>query len=293
MHVPVLIKEVLHYLDPHQNENFIDATVGEGGHAIEILKKNGPNGRVLGIDLDKEQIKNANDRFKQFGERIILKNDSYANLKEVAEKIGLDSVNGILLDLGMSSWHLEKSGRGFSFMKNEPLSMNFGEKSDLTAEKIVNEWPESEMERIFKKYGEEKFSKKIAKKIAEKRKIKKISASIELVDIIKESLPVKFQGGRIHFATRVFQALRIAVNKEIDNLNQVLPKAIETLSNGGKLVVISFHSLEDRIVKIFFKEMSALGKATILTKKPIIAGPEEILNNPRARSAKLRAIVKL
>ncbi len=301
LHKPVLVKEILEYLNPKPNENFIDATIGEGGHTIEILKKNGPDGKVLGIDWDESQIKNAKENIKEFKERIILENDSYANLKEIIEKENFGSVDGILLDIGMSSWQLE-SGKGFSFMKDEPLDMRYNGEipnyksqitNELTAEKIVNEWSENEIEKILREYGEEKFSKKIAKKITEERKINKIKSTFELRDIIAEAMPKRFQHGRIHYATRTFQAIRIAVNHELDNLIEVLPKAIEILSSGGRLVVISFHSLEDRIVKNFFKKKSEEGLVKILTKKPITADQVEILINPRSRSAKLRAIMKI
>jgi len=285
-HIPVLVKEVLQYLDPKPNENFIDCTVGEGGHTAAILEKNKPNGKVLGIDLDPQA---------DLMSRLILINDSYINLQEIVEKINFKPINGILLDLGMSSVQLEKSGRGFTFLKDEPLDMRYApEITNLTAEKIINEWPEEEIKRILEEYGEEKFSRQIARKIIEERNPpaggKKIKSTFQLVEVIKKA---KFQYGRIHCATKTFQALRIAVNDELGNLKRVLPQAISVLSSGGRLVVISFHSLEDRIVKNFFKEQSEQGIVKILLKKPITASEEERGSNPRSRSAKLRAIIKL
>jgi len=277
VHVPVLTKEVIEYLDPKSNENFIDATFGGGGHALEILKRNGPRGKVLGIDWDAESVKSFEAK-----ERLILINDSYTNLKDIVKRYNL-KVNGIHLDLGMSSWHLEKSGRGFSFLKDEPLDMRYSDKNDLTAGKIVNQYSEKEIERILREYGEEKFSRKIAEKIVKARPIK---STFQLVKAIK--MPQK---GRIHWATRTFQALRIAVNDELVNLEKVLPRAVEVLASGGRLAVISFHSLEDRIVKNFFKSLSS-EDFKILTKKPIKASQEEVKDNPRSRSAKLRAIKK-
>jgi len=300
-HIPVLTKEVLEYLNPKANENFVDATVGEGGHSAAIIEKNNPNGKILGIEWDSEVYNITKSRIAEFPDRIILVNDSYINLKEIVEKENFKPVNGILLDLGMSSYQLEKSGRGFSFMKNEMLDMRYNsgnQKSKIknqnyiTAENIVNEWSQEKIEEILNDYGEERFARQIAKKIVEKRKVKKISSTFELKDIIKEAMPSKFLYGKIHFATRTFQAIRITVNEELDNLTEFLPKAIEVLSSGGRLVVISFHSLEDRIVKSFFKNKSQQGLVKILTKKPIAVSRNEVLVNPRSRSAKLRAIIK-
>jgi len=288
-HVPVLVKEVLEYLDPRPNENFIDGTVGEGGHALEILKKTSPSGKILGVDWDEKQIESSRQNLSGFADRLVLVNSSYANIKEVAEKNNFLQVNGILLDLGFSSRQLDEQGRGFSFQKDEPLDMRYSNNNDLTAEIIVNEWPEQEVEKMLKEFGEEKFSRQIAKKIADQRKIKKIKSTFELKNIVENSIPGKFQHSKINPSTRTFQALRITVNRELDNLKEFLPKSVEVLSFGGRLAVISFHSLEDRIVKKFFKEQENL---KILTKKPVEASGEEKFKNPRARSAKLRAVIK-
>jgi len=287
MHIPVLQKEVIKYLDPKPNENFIDCTVGEAGHSLAILENNVPKGKVLGIDWDKNQI----SKLKQT-ERLILISDNFSNLKEIVKKEKFNSVSGILLDLGMSSGHLEESGRGFSFLKKEPLDMRYDLENPLTAEKILNYWSESEIERILKEYGEEKFSRQIAREIVEQRKFRPIKNTVQIIEILKKVIPFKYQHQRIHFATRTFQALRIAVNSELNNLKQVLPQAVEILSPGGRLVVISFHSLEDRIVKNFLKERSETEELKILTKKPIGPGQKEIKINPRSRSAKLRAAIK-
>ena len=292
IHIPVLTKEVLQYLDPQPNENFIDATIGEAGHTVEILEKNKPDGKVLGIEWDSEIYNITKSKIAEFSNRLIVVNDSYVNLIKIIERGGFKPVNGILLDLGMSSYQLETSGRGFSFMKNEILDMRYSMENVLTAEKIINEYPEIEIENILRDYGEEKFAKQIAKKITERKKITRIQSTFELRDIIREAIPSKFSREKIHFATRSFQAIRIAVNGELDNLTEFLPKALEVLSSQGKLVVISFHSLEDRIVKNFFKEKSKESLIKILTKKPIKADRVEILKNPRSRSAKLRAILK-
>lgn len=292
VHKPVLVKEVLQYLNPRQNENFIDATIGQGGHAIGILKSNGPQGFVLGIDLDSEQIENSKIMSKEFKGRVFLVNDSYVHIKEIAEKMNLKPVNGILLDLGMSSWHLEESGRGFSFKKNEPLDMRYNLQNIITAERIVNQYPQKEIEKILRDYGQEKFSRQIAREIERQRRTKKIKSTFELKSVIERAIPAKFRHGQIHCATRAFQALRIATNEELDNLKEVLPKAIELLSFGGRLVVISFHSLEDKIVKDFFKSKEKNNLFKILTRKPIVPTLKEKVNNPRSGSAKLRAIMK-
>jgi len=288
-HIPVLTKEVLQYLDPKENENFIDCTVGQGGHTKLILEKNAPDGKVLGIDLDPDQINNCKSIIKD--SRLILVNDSYANIKEIVDVTKLGEVNGVLLDLGMSSWQLEGTNKGFSFQKDEELDMRYNQAQTLTAKIIVNEYSKEEIEKILEEYGEEKFAKQIARKITEERQVKKIESTLQLVEIIKRAMPTKFQYGKIHCATRTFQALRIAVNDELNNLEKVLPIIISVLSSGGRAVIISFHSLEDRIVKNFLKNKEGVIK--ILTKKPIIAEDGEVKMNPRSRSAKLRAFIKI
>jgi len=293
MHIPVLKKEVLQYLDPKPNENFIDCTFGQGGHTAAILEKSKPSGKVLGIELDNELYQRLKLRMAEFPiskfqipKRSILTNDSYTNLKKIVEKYSFRPVQGILFDLGMSSWHLEESGRGFTFLKDEPLDMRYNPENDLTAEKIVNNYSQEKIEKILKEYGEERFAKRIAKRIIQARP-KKIKSTFQLVEIIKKAVPGKRT--KIHPATRTFQALRIAVNDELNNFKKALFQAVEVLEKGGRIVIISFHSLEDRIVKNFFKDSNL----KVLTKKPIIPSQEEIKINPRSRSAKLRAAIKI
>jgi len=294
VHIPVLQNEVLKYLNPKPNENFIDCTVGEGGHSTIILEKNQPNGKVLGIEIDPELYQKLKSETAGMPSRFILVNDSYINLKQIIEKYKFGSVSGILFDLGLSSWQLEKSGRGFSFQREEPLDMRYNpETTRLTAEKIINEFSEKDIEEILKNYGEEKFSEKISKEIIEARKKTPIKTTFQLVGIIKRTVPQNYEKGRIHPATRAFQALRIAVNDEIENFKKALPKVLEILEEGGRLVIISFHSLEDRIAKVFLKETTKNGLLEILTKKPVIPSKEEIKINPRSRSAKLRAAIKI
>ena len=294
IHSAVLKKEVSEYLDPKQNENFVDCTIGEGSHTEDVLIKNGPEGKVLGIDLDPHQITTAQWLQVQFKDRIILVNDSYTNLTEIIERKNFGPVNGILLDLGMSSAQLEAEHKGFSFQIDQGLDMRYNDETNyLTAEKIVNEWTEEKIEEILKNYGEEKFSKKIAKNIVEQRKKGRIKTTFQLIKIIKDATPPAYWRGKIHYATRTFQALRIAVNDELENVKKVLPQALLTLAPEGRLAVISFHSLEDRIVKNFLAGEFKKGTIKILTKKPVTASREELGKNPRSRSAKLRVAIKI
>lgn len=293
-HIPVLLKEVLYYLNPKPGENFIDCTIGFGGHTFEIAERIAPNGKVLGIELDKEVLKETKlqaSSFK-FGKNIVLHNGNFTDLKNIVAKYNFSPVNGVLFDLGMSSWHLEKSGRGFSFLRDEPLLMNYELNNKLTAMEIVNHWHKKDLIKIFREYGEEKYSKRIAEEIVKQRKNKPIITTFQLVEIVRGAVPRRYRYKRTHFATRIFQALRIAVNDELSNLQKALFEALKILSPQGRLVIISFHSLEDRIVKNFFKQQDKLGNLKILTKKPVVPTKEEIRKNRRSRSAKLRAGVK-
>jgi 16S rRNA (cytosine1402-N4)-methyltransferase len=285
MHFSVLSQEVLEFLNPQPNQNFIDCTINGGGHSRLILEKIKPRGKVLGIEADPEIFKEIKKQ-----ERLIPVNDNFVNLKEIVEREKFFPVSGILFDLGFSTWQIEKSDRGFSFSRDEFLDMRYSpEKQTVTAWEIVNRRNEKELTRIFKEYGEERFSKIISQRIIEKRKEKTIDRTSDLVQIIQDSIPARFQRNKINPATRTFQALRIEVNQEIENLEKVLPQAKEVLGHQGRIVVISFHSLEDRIVKHFFKNNQEL---EILTKRPITAGEDEIKRNPASRSAKLRTAIK-
>ena len=293
IHIAVLTKEVLEYLSPQKNENFIDCTIGEGGHSKLILEKTGPEGKILGIDADENQIKNCREILENYKERLVLANDSYANLQKIVEKENFEKISGILLDLGWSSNQLKESKRGFSFLKDEPLDMRYSLNQELTAEKIINGYPQKEIEKILQEYGEERYAKKIAENIAKERRAQNIKSALQLVKIIERAAPKNYQYAKIHCATRTFQALRIAVNKELENLEKVLPQAVSVLNGGGRIAVISFHSLEDRIVKNFLKEKENQKILKILTKKPAVGQSAEIKQNPRSRSAKLRAAIKL
>lgn len=289
MHIPVLLNEILESLNPQSNENFIDCTLNGGGHTKEILKRIAPEGKVLGIEWDKEIYENIQ---KQNIDRLIAVNDSYANLKNIVDAKEFKNISGILFDLGMSSYQIDEQQKGFSFLKNEPLLMAYGN-TGRTAAQVVNEYSENDLEKIIEEYGEENFARKIAKKIIETRKIKPIKTTFELVEAIKQGIPPQYRNQKIHFATRTFQAIRIEVNEELKNIETVLPQSIEVLNPGGRLAIISFHSLEDRIVKNFFKDQEKQNKIKIITEKPITATEEELLNNPRARSSKLRVATRL
>lgn len=290
-HISVLQEEVLRILDPKPNEHFIDCTLGSGGHAFAILEKTAPRGKLLGIDWDSEAISRAKSAAKQKGleKRLIPAHGSYADLSEIIRKEKFPQPSGILLDLGLSSEQLEESGRGFTFRTQEPLDMRFNPAHTVTAEKILNFWSRQDIEKIIKEYGEEQFAKEITRAIIGQRAKKPFAQTSDLVGIVFSAIPKRYHRTKIHPATRTFQALRIAVNGELDNLRRVLPQAVAELKTGGRVAVISFHSLEDRIVKEFFKQSDI----RILTKKPLAPTNKEIQHNPRARSAKLRAAEKL
>lgn len=296
MHISVLKKEALEFLNPGPNENFIDATVNGGGHALEILVKTAPEGKLLAIDLDKDAIAKFKEKISEnnFKQRVVVANDNFARIKDIVREKDFPDIAGIIADLGFSSWQIEESGRGFSFLKDEPLLMTLSGASDgLTAYEIVNGWPEERLKEVIKEYGEERFAGRIARNIKEARRNKKITTTKELVEIIEKAVPGAYRRAKIHPATRTFQALRITVNDELLNLRVFLENAFDVLQPGGRLVIISFHSLEDRIVKNFFKEKKLVGQAEVQTKKPIIPSDEEIKANPRSRSAKLRALIKI
>lgn len=292
-HKPVLLNEVIKTLDPRPGEFFVDGTLGEGGHALEIIKRIGRRGKFIGIDLDKESIERFKEKIDDISEKvkpkIILIQGNFADIKKFLKKKKLGKINGLLLDLGFSSHQLE-SVQGLSFSRNKPLIMRYDKDfSGLTAARVVNEYDEKKLAEIFKRYGEEKFAKRIAQGIAKERRKKPIRTAFDLVEIVKKYTPARYPR-RIHPATRVFLALRMFVNKELDNLEKVLSSVPDITKKNARIAVISFNSLEDRIVKTYFKNFYKEGKAEILTKKPITPSKREILENPRSRSAKLRVI---
>lgn len=302
-HIPVLVKEVIEYLNIKPGAKIIDATVSGGGHTKAILEKY-PDAKILGIELDPIIFENL--KTKNLGQNIILVKDSYINLKTIARENNFDS-DGILFDLGLSSWHYEESGRGFSFKRNEILDMRFDPRlnikdqklklqiknQNLTTAEIINTRSEEEIEEILKSYGEERFAKSIAKNIIRRRKEKPIIMTGELVRVIEESVPEWYKHQKIHFATKTFQALRVAVNDELGNVRKGIEAAIEILKPGGRLVVISFQGLEDKIVKEIFKMKSKEGIIKLVVKGTIKPSWEEVKQNPRARSAKMKVAEKI
>jgi len=290
-HEPVLLEETIKFLDPKKNENFVDGTVGDGGHASEILKLTGPRGKLIGFDRDFKALRRAQHNLSKFGERIKLINSNYKNLDQYVT--ATFKSGGILLDLGFSLIQIKDPKRGFSFRENGPLDMRYDMKQKDDAAHIVNFYNEEDLYQVIWQYGEDKFARRIAKTIVQERKKSPIATTLELVNVISKAIPKKFQRSKLHFATRTFQALRIETNEELTGLEETLPKAINILKKNGRLAVISFHSLEDRIVKRFFKQMDREGVIKTLTKKPIKPSEEEIKRNPRSRSAKLRVCEKI
>ena len=280
MHVPVLLEPAVDLLLGNGGTLYVDCTVGLGGHAKRILEKN-PRAFLIGIDRDPHALEMAEENLKDFEGRFSLYHANFSDLDEVLHMEGISQVDGFLFDLGVSMLQL-RSPRGFSFQRDEPLDMRMNPEDRLTAYQVVNTYSERELERIFREYGEEPYAKRVAKAIVLARTKKPIETTGELVKIVTSVLP--YRGGRIHPATRVFQAIRIEVNQELTALNTALHKTLDFLKSGGRLVVISFHSLEDRIVKNFIKN-----QLKVLTKKPITPNMEEVRENPASRSAKLRA----
>lgn len=292
IHKTVLLKETIDGLNLKPKSIVIDGTFGGGGHSLEMCKRH-PDIKIIAFDQDKNVFANET-KFK--GCDITFVNDNFRNIDKVLSRAGVGEVDGIVFDLGLSSDQLESSGRGFSFMKDEPLLMTMKENpepEDITAQDVVNTWGEGSLADIIYGYGEEKQARRIAKAIVESRKKQEIKTTFDLVKIIEEAIPAKFRKGRIHFATKTFQAIRIAVNDELGSLAEGLDKGFESLKIGGRMSVISFHSLEDRVVKKFFKEKAMEEKAILINKKVVLANDDEIKNNPRSRSAKLRILEKI
>ncbi|HHV79999.1 MAG TPA: 16S rRNA (cytosine(1402)-N(4))-methyltransferase RsmH [Firmicutes bacterium] len=281
-----MVEEAMHYLAPRDGGLYFDCTAGAGGHSKEILRRSAPNGKVVCIDTDPCAIEVLRSALGEFGERAVVVQANFTELAQVADRLGISQTDGILFDLGVSSLQLDLRERGFSYSMDAPLDMRMNPQQVLTARTLVNELDEAELARIFCEYGEERWGGRIARFIVERRARKTIETTGELVDVIKAAIPASARRKGPHPAKRVFQALRIAVNGELEALRQVLPVATSILNCGGRIVVISFHSLEDRIVKDWFKNCAEL---CVLTKKPIRPAADEITANPRCRSAKLRA----
>ncbi len=299
-HLPVMPEEVLTFLNCHPGGVYVDATLGGGGHAHMILSASAPNGFLIGIDRDSEALKAATIALKDFGKRVKLVCGNFRDVQEICEKGGKPAIDGVLMDLGVSSYHLDAAHRGFSFRySDDPLDMRMNQKAPLKASDVLNEYPENTLRDIISLYGEERWAAAIAREIAKTRTTAPFLVVEDLVMAIKRAMPAKIRHGKIHMATRTFQALRIFINDELASLKEGLEKALSLLSPGGRMVVISFHSLEDRIVKHTFRDVSRNTSFPdsrtfkVLTRHPAIPTPEEIKVNPRARSAKLRAIERV
>ena len=308
-HKSVLLQEVIAHLNPKPGDTYIDATIGFGGHTEAIVHAIGSKGRLLGLDQDQEATDWLKANLMPGYPNLILEKANFSHIGEIADKHGLKRVNGILADIGVSSFQLDQPERGFSFRENGPLDMRMDKSQELTAEKILADYREEDLVQIFQNYGEERLSKTIAKTIVTERQQRKLENTGDLTDLVEKIYQRKgFKRGKINPATKIFQALRIEVNDELESLERFLPQAIDLLVGGGRLGIITFHSLEDRIVKQYFQQESReciclpeVPKCScnhrksikIITKKPITASKEELNENPRSRSAKLRVIQKL
>ena len=311
IHIPVLGKEVVDYLNLKPGDIIFDGTLGGAGHTVEIIKAIAPTGKVIGVELDSQAISTAtrNLKLKGLTDSVLIVNDNFSNVTEILKKLSIDKINGFLLDLGLSSMQIEMSERGFSYLKNETLDMRFDLAGTIKASDIINEYTEEELRDIFFKFGEERWSGLIARNIVRQRNITPIEHTGELADIIRHSIPVKFRFSRKGDPSkRIFQALRIEINGELDNLEKGLKEGAEALESKARMAIISYHSLEDRIVKKSFEKLSgkctcpqgfpecrcgATVKAKIITKKALTASAAEILKNPRSKSAKMRVIEKI
>jgi 16S rRNA (cytosine1402-N4)-methyltransferase len=290
-HIPVLLEETVNLLTSNGGKIYVDATIGLGGHSYEILKRNS-NVYLIGIDKDPNALEIAEGRLKDFEGRFALYQADYKDIDEVLKAEGIDKVDGILMDLGVSMLQLKTPERGFSFNEDAPLDMRMNPEQKLTAYDVVNKYKEKDLARIIKEYGEERFAYRIAKAIAEYRRKKPIETTKELAEIVERAVPKGFYK-KIHPATKTFQAIRIEVNKELEHLKEALIKLPTLLNPSGRIAVISFHSLEDRIVKHTLRYFEKEGTLKVLTKKPITPSEEEIKRNPASRSAKLRVAEKI
>lgn len=308
-HSPVMPSEVVEYINISSGGIYVDCTLGGGGHSSLILEKSSPDGRVLALDRDELAIKNAETVLSKFKDRVTVSRANFSSIKQVMKENSIDKADGILADIGVSSHHLDMAQRGFSFIKEGPLDMRMDQSSDKTAYDIVNSYSTEQLFLIFKKYGEEKFASRIANRIDIRRNTSPIKTTTELAEIIKDAIPDKYsRKSKIHPATKCFMAIRIEVNNELYHLEKFLEEAPGLLKNRGRLCILTFHSLEDRIVKNRFKELEkecicppdfpvcVCGRKKefkIITRKPLVPGDEEINTNPRARSTKMRVIEKI
>jgi 16S rRNA (cytosine1402-N4)-methyltransferase len=294
-HVSVFLDEVTSWLVAGKAKTFVDGTVGYGGHSERLLERAGDGAVLIGIDRDEEALAYSRIRLARFGSRAILLKGDFVDMKQLLRNVDVAAIDGALLDLGVSSPQLDDSNRGFSFQEDGPLDMRMDQSTGTTAGELVNSLPETELADLIFQYGEERFSRRIARAIVRARERKSLATTQELTAVIKESVPAAYRHGRIHCATRTFQALRIAVNRELDVLEPAIRDTVDMLRPGGRIAVISFHSLEDRIVKHTFRALAERPhpQVAVLTKKPQVPSDAECQANPRARSAKLRVAERL
>lgn len=288
-HQPVLLSEVLNAVCIDPSGVYVDATLGMGGHTLGIIHRCAGLCKVIGIDQDAQSLQEAQERLSEVSKNVAFVNQNFSSVESFLREQGVyGHITGIVMDLGISSVHLDEASRGFSFRLEGPLDMRMDQKQSLTAEQIVNEWSEEKLCAIFQDFGEERYSRRIARAIALQRMKQKIRNTQQLSQLILDEVPGSYSRQKIHPATRVFQALRIATNDELQHLNTALSMMVEGLKPSGRIAVISFHSLEDRIVKQTFRRLASEQKIRLVTRKPVVPGVEEIEHNPRSRSAKLR-----
>ena len=302
-HVSVLLQETVDGLNVKPDGIYVDGTLGGGGHSYEVCTRLGAKGSIIGIDQDEAAIEAASIRLKDFGEKVTIVRSNYCDMKSRLHELGIDKVDGIMLDLGVSSYQLDTADRGFSYREDAPLDMRMNQRSEMTARDIVNDYSEMDLYRVIRDYGEDKFAKNIARHIVRERAKRPIETTGELTEVIRHAIPMKFQKKTGHPAKRTFQAIRIELNRELDVLRDSLDDMIDMLNPGGRLCIITFHSLEDRIVKSAFKKnenpctcpsdfpvcvCGKVSKGRVITRKPILPSEEEMEVNSRSKSAKLR-----
>lgn len=295
LHIPVMLREVIDYLDLTPGQIIVDATVGTGGHSLEILKKITPGGRLIGIDRDEDSLAICRQRFSDFSGSYELVHANFADLDQVLENLGIKKIDGIVFDLGISTYQLKDTERGFSFQQEGPLDMRMDKSSYISAYDLVNNLNENEISSMLWSFGQERWHNRIAHLLVEERRNQPISTTRQLADLVMRAIPYRYRKGyyRIHPATRTFQAVRIAVNRELEILESAIKKAVAILKNKAKICVISFHSLEDRVIKHTFRALKADGLVNIITAKPMTPVASEVAANPSSRSSKFRVAERI